>query len=51
MRMVRHWNRVPREAADISSLEAVKVRLDGAVSNLVKQPVPAHGRGVVLDDL
>jgi len=35
LRFVRHWNRLPREAVDASSLEMFKVRLDGALSNLV----------------
>ena len=35
VRVVRHWNRLPREAVDAPSLEAFKARLDGAVSNLV----------------
>ncbi|KFP51017.1 hypothetical protein N323_10232, partial [Cathartes aura] len=35
MRVVRHWNRLPREAVDAPSLEAFKVRLDGALSNLI----------------
>ncbi|KFP99661.1 hypothetical protein N330_05041, partial [Leptosomus discolor] len=35
MRMVRHWNRLPREAVDVPSLEVLKVRLDGALRNLV----------------
>ncbi|KFW08984.1 hypothetical protein N327_12942, partial [Fulmarus glacialis] len=35
MRVVRHWNRLPREAVDAPSLEVFKVRLDLAVSNLV----------------
>ena len=34
-RVVRHWNRLPREAEDDPSLKALKVRLDGALSNLV----------------
>ncbi|KFR02935.1 hypothetical protein Y956_09199, partial [Nipponia nippon] len=35
MRVVRHWNRLPREAVDAPSLEVLKARLDGALSNLV----------------
>ena len=35
MRVVRHWNRLPREAVDGPSLEVFKARLDGALSNLV----------------
>ena len=35
MKVVRHWNRLPREAVDVLSLEAFKARLDGALSNLV----------------
>ncbi|KGL99727.1 hypothetical protein N301_03667, partial [Charadrius vociferus] len=34
LRVVRHWNRLPREV-DAPSLEAFKARLDGALSNLV----------------
>jgi len=33
MRMVKHWNRLPREAVDVPSLEVSKARLDGALSN------------------
>ena len=35
VRVVRHWNRLPREAVDAPSLEVVEARLDGALSNLV----------------
>ena len=34
MRVVKRWNRSPREAVDAPSLEAFKTRLDGALSNL-----------------
>ncbi|KFQ91958.1 hypothetical protein Y956_15979, partial [Nipponia nippon] len=34
-RVVRHWNRLPREAVDAPSLAVFKARLDGALSNLV----------------
>jgi len=35
MRVVKHWHRLPREAVAAPSLAAFKVRLDGALSNLV----------------
>ncbi|KFW06635.1 hypothetical protein N326_12083, partial [Eurypyga helias] len=34
-RVVRHWNRFPREAVDAPSLEGFKARLDVPLSNLV----------------
>jgi len=34
MRVVRHWDRLPREAVAAPSLEVFKARLDGALSNL-----------------
>jgi len=35
LRAVRHWNMLPNKVADAPSLEAFKLTLDGAVSNLV----------------
>ncbi|KFP19042.1 hypothetical protein Z169_11917, partial [Egretta garzetta] len=35
MRMVKHWNRLPREVVEVPSLEAFKARLDEALSNLI----------------
>ncbi|KFR05196.1 hypothetical protein Y956_02409, partial [Nipponia nippon] len=35
MRVVRHWNRLPREAVDAPCLEVFKARPDEALSNLV----------------
>ncbi|KFP20515.1 hypothetical protein Z169_09613, partial [Egretta garzetta] len=35
MRVVKHWNRFPREVVEAPSLEAFKARLDGALSNLI----------------
>jgi len=35
VRVVRHWNRPPREVADAPSLAVFKARMDGALSSLV----------------
>ena len=35
VRVVRHWNGMPREVVHAPSLEVSKARLDGALSNLV----------------
>jgi len=35
MRVVKHWNRLPREVVAAPSLAVFKARLDGALSNLV----------------
>ncbi|KFW10126.1 hypothetical protein N326_03706, partial [Eurypyga helias] len=34
-RVVKHWNRLPRDIVDAPSLEVFKARLDEALSNLV----------------
>jgi len=39
MKVVRHWNRLPREVVDASSLEMFKARLDRALSNPIKWKV------------
>ncbi|KFR10061.1 hypothetical protein N306_13511, partial [Opisthocomus hoazin] len=35
IRVMKHWNRLPREAVEAPSLETFKPRLDRALSNLV----------------
>ncbi|KFP10422.1 hypothetical protein Z169_00919, partial [Egretta garzetta] len=35
MSVIKDWNRLPREVAEAPSLETFKVRLDGALSNLI----------------
>ena len=35
VRVVMHWNRLLREVVNAPSLEALKTRLDGALSSLV----------------
>ncbi|KFV44288.1 hypothetical protein N341_12326, partial [Tyto alba] len=35
MRVVKHWNRSPREVVDTPSLETFKARLDRALSKLI----------------
>jgi len=35
MKVMRHWNSLPREVVDAPSLEFLKAGLDGALSSLV----------------
>ena len=35
VRVVRHWNRLPREVVDALSLETFKARLDQALGSLM----------------
>jgi len=52
VRVVKHWNRLPREVVEAPSLETFQARLDGALSNLVwlKMSLLTAG-GVGLDGL
>jgi len=35
MTVVKHWNRLPGEVVEALSLQTFRVRLDGALSNVV----------------
>ena len=35
VRVVRHWNRLPRDVVDAPSMETFKERLDQALGNLM----------------
>lgn len=52
VRVVIHWNRLPRVVVNAPSLEAFKTRLEGALRNLLKREIslPIAG-GLELDDL
>ena len=52
LRVVRHWQRLPRGAGDAPSLAGSKARLDGALSTLGwgKGTLPMAG-GLELDEL
>ena len=44
-RVMRHWNRLPKEAVDAPSLQASKARLDVALGSLVCWLVTLHVAG------
>jgi len=44
-RVLMHWNRLPKEAVDASSLEAFKARLDVALGSLVWWLANVHTAG------
>jgi len=35
IRVVKHWNRLPREVVEAPSLETFKARFDGTLSSLI----------------
>jgi len=52
VRVVRPWNRLPREAVAATSLEVFKARLDVPLSNLVQWKVSlSMARELERDDL
>ncbi len=44
-RVVRHWNRLPRDVVDTPSLEIFKARLDQALGNLIQLQGPCSLQG------
>jgi len=46
MRVVKPWHKLPREVVDAPSLKAFKVRLVGALSNLIWSKMPLLIAGV-----
>ena len=51
IRMVKHWNRLPREVMDTSSLETFRQAGLGSEQPDLAVDVPVHCRGDGLDDL
>ncbi|KAF4802726.1 hypothetical protein TURU_022824 [Turdus rufiventris] len=47
VRLVRFWNGLPREAVDAPSLEVFKIKLDGALNNLIQQKVSLSPAGML----
>ena len=45
-RVVKHWNRLPKEIVDAPSLKAFKARLDVALGSLGSWLVALHIAGV-----
>jgi len=51
VRVVKCWQRLPREVFDAPSLETAQARLDGALSNLIWVKMSLLTAGVGLDGL
>jgi len=45
MRVVKHWNGLPRKVVEAPSLETFKTRLDRALSNLIQLAVSLLAAG------
>lgn len=50
MKLVKHWQRLPREVVDVPFLETFQIRLDGALRADLVEDVPADCREVGIDE-
>lgn len=51
MKLVKSYSRLPREVVDALSMEIIKATLDRAEQPDLVEDIPAHCRGVGLDDI
>lgn len=50
MKLVKNYNRLPREVVDAASMEIIKARIDGVEQPHLVEDIPAHCTGAGLDD-
>lgn len=49
--MGKHWGMLPKEMVNATSLKVLKARLDGLWAAWSTGRLPAHGKGLELDEL